>query len=122
VALEDGDRFVVPARPATVNVLGAVYNQNSFLHEPGLRVADYLRHAGGPTRNADSGQAFIIRADGRVLPRRGAGKFETLRLSPGDSVVVPEQLFKGSILRGLRDWTQVFSQLALGAAAVNILR
>jgi polysaccharide biosynthesis/export protein len=122
VALEDGDRFVVPARPATVNVLGAVYNQNSFLHEPGLRVADYLRHAGGPTRNADRSQAFIVRADGRVLPRRGASGFDTLRLSPGDSVVVPEQLFKGSFLRGLRDWTQVFSQLTLGAAAVNILR
>jgi len=122
VALEDGDRFMVPARPATVNVLGAVYNQNSFLHEPGLRVTDYLRHAGGPTRNADTGQMFIIRADGRVLPKRGAGGFDTLRLSPGDSVVVPEQLFKNSFLRGLRDWTQVFSQLTLGAAAVNILR
>jgi len=122
VALEDGDRFVVPARPATVNVLGAVYNQNSFLHEAGLRVGDYLRHAGGPTRNADTSQAFIIRADGRVLPRRGAGGFDSLRLSPGDSVVVPEQLFKGSFLRGLRDWTQVLSQLTLGAAAVNILR
>jgi polysaccharide biosynthesis/export protein len=122
VALEDGDRFVVPPRPATVNVLGAVYNQNSFLHEQGLRVTDYVRDAGGPTRNADTGEMFIIRADGRVLPKRGAGGFETLRLSPGDSVVIPEQLFKGSFLRGLRDWTQVFAQLTLGAAAVNILR
>jgi polysaccharide biosynthesis/export protein len=122
VALEDGDRFVVPARPATVNVLGAVYNQNSFLYEPNLRVADYLRNAGGPTRNADSSQTFIIRADGRVLPKHGAHGFDTLRLSPGDSVAVPEQLFKNSFLRGLRDWTQVFSQLTLGAAAVNVLR
>ena len=122
VALEDGDRFVVPARPATVNVLGAVYNQNSFLYEPNLRVADYLRNAGGPTRNADTSQMFIIRADGRVLPRSGVHGFDALRLSPGDSVAVPEQLFKSSFLRGLRDWTQVFSQLTLGAAAVNILR
>ena len=36
VALEDGDKFVVPARPATVNVLGAVYNQNSFIYDPGF--------------------------------------------------------------------------------------
>jgi polysaccharide export outer membrane protein len=117
VGLEDGDRFMVPARPATVNVLGAVYNQNSFIHEPGLRIADYLRNAGGATRNADTGHTFVIRADGRVAPKQGTG-----RLNPGDSVVVPEQVFKSSFLRGLRDWTQVFSQLALGAAAVNILR
>ena len=31
IAMEDGDRFVVPPVPATVNVVGAVYDQNSFL-------------------------------------------------------------------------------------------
>jgi polysaccharide biosynthesis/export protein len=122
VALEDGDRFVVPARPATVNVLGAVYNQNSFLYEPDLRIDDYLRNAGGPTRNADGSHTFIIRADGRVVPRSGTHAFERLHMNPGDSIVVPEQIFKGSMLRGLRDWTQVFSQLALGAAAINVFR
>src|SRR5208282_4231673 len=30
IALEDGDRFVVPYRPSTVELLGAVYNKNSF--------------------------------------------------------------------------------------------
>ena len=68
----------------------------------------------------------MIRADGRVVPKQGTGLFkpgfETGRLNPGDSVVVPELIFKGSFMRGLRDWTQVFSQLALGAAAINVLR
>ena len=31
IQLEDGDRFVVPSMPSTVNVVGAVYDQNSFL-------------------------------------------------------------------------------------------
>ena len=31
IQLEDGDRFVVPSKPSTVNVVGAVYDQNSFL-------------------------------------------------------------------------------------------
>jgi len=126
LTLEDGDSFLVPARPATVNVLGAVYNQNSFVHEPGLRIADYLREAGGATRNADSGHIFVIRADGSVVPKQGAGlftpAFETARLNPGDSIVVPEVIFKTSFMRGLRDWTQVLSQLALGAAVVNVLK
>jgi hypothetical protein len=124
--LEDGDRFLVPARPATVNVLGAVYNSNSFLHERGLRVADYLRQAGGATRNADSSRMFVIRADGSVEPRKSAGPFshpfEAGPLNPGDSVVVPEAIFKTSILRGIRDWSQVIAQFALGAAAINVLK
>ena len=117
---------MVPARPATVNVLGAVYNQNSFIHESGLRISDYLRQAGGPTRNADKGHIFIIRADGSVVPKQGPSPFkktfETMQLNPGDSVVVPEELFKTTFLRGLRDWTQVLTQFALGAAAINVLR
>ena len=124
--LEDGDVFLVPARPATVHVLGAVYNQNAFLHQEQLRVADYLHAAGGPTRSADRDRTYIVRADGSVVPRQSSllfrQKFEETRLYPGDSVVVPEALPKASLLRGLRDWTQVFSQLALGAAAVNVLK
>ncbi len=124
--LEDGDRFLVPSRPATVNVLGAVYNQNSFVHTPSQRVANYLRQAGGPTRNADAGRIFIIRADGSVLPRRSfsafSRSFDATLLNPGDSVIVPEAIFKGTVFRAFRDWTQVFSQFALGAAAINVLR
>jgi protein involved in polysaccharide export with SLBB domain len=126
LALEDGDRLMVPARPATVNVFGAVYNQNSFLFEQAQRVEDYLRQAGGPTRTADKGHAFIIRADGSVEPKQGSSpfrrSFESARLNPGDSIVMPEQVFKPGLLRGLRDWTQVFAQMALGAAAINVLR
>jgi polysaccharide export outer membrane protein len=124
--LEDGDVFMVPARPATINVLGAVYNQNAFLHEENLRVSDYLKAAGGATRTADKDKVYIFRADGSVVPREGASlfrqKFEDTNLNPGDSVVVPEAFPKASFLRGLRDWTQVFSQLVLGAAAINVLR
>jgi protein involved in polysaccharide export with SLBB domain len=124
--LEDGDRLVVPARPATVNVFGAVYNQTSFLHEPALRVEDYLRQAGGPTRTADKAHIFIIRADGSVVPKQGSSlfkkAFESTRLNPGDSVVIPERMFKPGFMRGLRDWTEIFSQMTLGAAAINVLR
>ncbi len=124
--LEDGDRFVVPSRPATVNVLGAVHNQNSFIYESGLRVSDYLNESGGTTRNADKNHIFIIRADGAVISRQGSSPFkkafEATQLHPGDSVVVPEEIFKTTFLHGLRDWTQVFTQFALGAAAINILR
>jgi protein involved in polysaccharide export with SLBB domain len=127
IALEDGDRLLVPFRPSTVELLGALYNKNSFLYRRGERVEDYLKRAGGPTRDADTGRMFVIRADGSVLSKQSVkglwnGGFAELRLMPGDAVVVPERLSRGSFLRGLRDWSQVFSQFALGAAAIRVIQ
>jgi protein involved in polysaccharide export with SLBB domain len=127
IALEDGDRFVVPHHPSTVEMLGAVYYSNSFLYRRDQRVDDYLKRAGGPTRDADTGRMFVIRADGSVLSRQSVrglwnGGFASLRLMPGDAIVVPERLNHGSVLKGLRDWSQVFAQFALGAAAVRVIQ
>ena len=69
LALEDGDRLVVPSVPATIQVIGAVFNQNAFLYRGNGNVADYLHWAGGTSREADRGRAFILRANGTVTPR-----------------------------------------------------
>ncbi|HYU44722.1 MAG TPA: SLBB domain-containing protein [Terriglobales bacterium] len=127
IRLENGDRLLVPSRPSTVAILGAVYNKSSFLYRPEGRVDSYLKRAGGPTRDADRDRMFLIRADGSVLSRQSVKGlwnvgFSSLRLMPGDAIVVPERLSHGSFLRGLRDWSQVFAQFALGAAAVRIIQ
>lgn len=128
IDLEDGDHFVIPPIPAVINVVGAVYNQNSFLYRPSQRVAGYLRQAGGPNRNADKKHAFIIRANGNVESRDHSGglwssdRFGELHLNPGDTIVVPDKTYRPSVLRGFLDWSQLFSQLAFGAAAINVLR
>src|SRR5579884_1754615 len=124
--LEDGDVFIVPPRPSTVNVVGAVYDQNSFMFTPGRRVGDYLKMAGGPNRDADKKHMFIIRADGSVVSRTvnsgvWGNTFESARIYPGDTIVVPEKTFRPTILRGILDWSQLFSQLALGAAAISVI-
>jgi polysaccharide biosynthesis/export protein len=127
IALEDGDRLLVPFRPSTVEMLGAVYNKNSFLYRRGQRVDDYLKRAGGPTRDADKARMFVIRADGSILSKQSVrglwnGGFAALRLMPGDAIIVPQRLNQGSVLKGLRDWSQVFSQFALGAAAIRVIQ
>ncbi|MGA2535333.1 MAG: SLBB domain-containing protein [Terracidiphilus sp.] len=124
--LENGDRFIVPFRPSTVNVVGAVYDQNTFLFKSGLPVGRYLRMAGGPNRNADARNAFLIRADGSVISSRSANSawnsgFSKVLLNPGDTIVVPEKMLRPSGLRQILDWSQMFSQLAVGAAAVALL-
>jgi protein involved in polysaccharide export with SLBB domain len=126
ISLENGDRFLVPPAPSTVNVVGAVNDQNSFLYQRGGSTARYLRLAGGTNRNADWRRAFVIRADGSVVGRTSingywGNGFEQLRLHPGDTIVVPEKTLRPTALRQLIDWSQIFSQLALGAAAINVL-
>ncbi|HEX8985530.1 MAG TPA: hypothetical protein VF767_08865, partial [Bryobacteraceae bacterium] len=125
--LEDGDVFVVPSRPAFVNVVGSVYNGSSLLYEEDKRLGDYLRESGGPTRTADGHHTFLIRADGSVVSKTWASNvltrsFEGVRLNPGDTIVVPEQLNKTTFLKELKDWSQIFAQFGLGAAAINVLR
>ncbi len=129
IVLENGDKFVVPPVPAAVNVVGAVYDQNSFLFRPGMRAGEYLRLAGGPDRDADSKHAFIIRADGSVISRAAAStlwgnQFDALAMNPGDTIVVPQKVVKPSALLTAMAWTGLFaqfSQLALGAATIGIL-
>jgi protein involved in polysaccharide export with SLBB domain len=126
ITLEDGDSFTVPSRPASVNVVGSVYDQNSFLFVPGRRVGDYLHLAGGPNRDADRKHAFVIRADGSVVSRVAANgvwgnTFDAMRISPGDTIVVPEKVYGFSAMRSFLEWSQLFSQLALGVAAVSII-
>ena len=127
LTLEDGDQFVVPVTPATVNVVGAVYDQNSFLYRHGQHVEDYLRAAGGTTRNADKRHEFVIRADGSVISKQTAGGtlfaggFGGKPGYAGDTVVVPQNVNKTTVLRGLTDWSAVFSQFGLGIAALTVL-
>ncbi len=127
IPLEDGDRFVVPSKPSTVNVVGAVYDQNSFLFRNTQAVGSYLRLAGGPTKSADGADSFVIRADGSVVSRKSqkgvfGNTFASMHLNAGDTVVIPEKVPRPSGLRNFINYTQIFSQLALGAAAIAVLQ
>jgi len=126
LGLEDGDRFVVPSKPASVNVVGSVYDQNSFVYNPDRRIGDYLHLAGGPNRSADRRHAFVIRADGSVVSRVSANglwgnNFDALPVNPGDTIIVPEKTFRPSGLRNFLEYSQLFSSMALGVAAISVL-
>ena len=124
--LEDGDRLLVPAAPSTISVVGAVYNQNAFLHRPGMKLSDYLSRAGGSTKEADSGSIYVVKADGTVVSRRQSNwlmsGFESDSLMPGDTIVVPETFDRFRLTKELKDWSQIFYQFALGVAGLKVLK
>lgn len=120
LALEDGDRFIVPRLPSNVNVEGQVYSANAFVFTPGRRVIDYLREAGGPDRQADRKRAFVLRADGSVVSRQYANVEHAL-IYPGDTIVVPPIIDKRSTIQRIVDVATIVGQLGLGIATIAIL-
>ena len=129
VPLENADRIVVPSRPGFVTVAGAVVNNNAFLWKPNRTVGDYVKLA-GLDEAAEPSNMFVLRADGTVShanERRGwFGSLESQPLQPGDAVVVPNQLdyesWGRAAMRNLKDFSQIFYQFGLGAAAIKTLR
>lgn len=125
IPLEDGDSYYIPPRLSTVQVAGAVYNENAFRYQRRMRLLAYLAEAGGPTRQADTRRIFLIRADGTVVSRQShgmfwRGNFEKLTLLPGDAIIVPTKLKSaGGFIQQLPFITQMLSQTALTGAVVG---
>jgi protein involved in polysaccharide export with SLBB domain len=129
VTLQNGDRLVVPAKPAFVHVFGAVNVEASPLWRANSRVKDYLKLS-GTTSDADIDNAFVLRVDGTVVSSESQGwffgKIGGLEVMPGDTIVVPEKLDKQTawtkFTQGAREWTQILANFGLGAAAIKTLR
>ncbi|MBW8758924.1 MAG: SLBB domain-containing protein [Burkholderiales bacterium] len=128
LALEDGDTISIPSRGTAVGIFGSVFNTGSFAFEPGHTTQQYLALAGGPTRGADKGSIFMIRANGSVISARQNTSFwhsdnslNDMVVLPGDTVFVPEELDKSTFVQDAKDWTQILYQFGLGLAGIKSL-
>ncbi len=128
VELEDGDQLTLPPANQGVGVFGSVFYTGSFLHTPGRSLGQYIQRAGGPTAGADYGSAFVVRANGSVLSAAQGSRwsrsseFEQQPALPGDTVFVPEDLFRTSWVQAGKDWTQILYQFGIGLAALASFR
>ena len=127
--VEEGDRLYIPTRPNTVGVFGSVFNGGSYLLKTGSSVEDIVKLAGGPTKGADTGSIFVLRANGSVVSARqsssgwfGGNSLTSLAALPGDTVFVPEELNKTTFMQEAKDWTQILYQFGLGAAALKTIK
>lgn len=128
--LDNGDRISVPSRPGFVSVAGAVVNNNAYLWKPNRTVGEYVALA-GIEETSDIDNMFVLRADGTVTHGADLGglfsrSLKQQTLYPGDTVVVPNQLdyesWGRALVRNLKDWSQIFYQFGLGAAAITTLK
>jgi polysaccharide export outer membrane protein len=111
VALQDGDTVFVPRKPGTVEVLGSVFQPNSFIFKPRRTVNDYILLAGGATAAADDSEMYVIRPDGTVKSGRATRWYSGLgsvQVNPGDTIVIPEKIERSSWRQSLKYCTAFF--------------
>jgi protein involved in polysaccharide export with SLBB domain len=130
LAVEDGDRLEIPRPPAVVNVFGRVYNPTGVVFNREQRsVGYYLGKVGGPTKDADKSQIFLVRADGSVTSREqmtqkfwfsGESDLLSAPLEAGDSIVVPEKLEYSRVMKDVKDITQILYQIAVSAGVLLV--
>lgn len=91
-SLEDGDKLYVPRNLNTISVLGEVFNPATFRYKESNPVAThYIEIAGGLKENADKKHMYVIRANGSIVTSKTT-PIASIRLEPGDAVVVPAKL------------------------------
>jgi len=135
--LEKGDNLLVPETPGVISVVGEVFNPTALLYEKDRTVSYYLRRVGGLTEEANKKQLSIIRVDGSVvsIAQKDAGKIEwdsgsnqwvfggfmSIKLDPGDTIIVPRKMDRFLWLRFTKDITQILFQAAIAAGVVLAL-
>lgn len=87
LVMEQGDILIIPDKPSTVFVSGAVFNPQSTIFEPGKNLNFYLNKAGGIVPDGDTRLILIIRANGEVIKARGGTRVEL-----GDMIFVPTKV------------------------------
>jgi len=123
IQVRSGDVLYIPKRPNFVMVNGAVFNPTGVTFKPGKSAAYYLREAGGPTNTANRKAIFVIRADGSVVGGKGGmfnGGALDAALRPGDTVVVPEKAYGGTMT--WRNTLQVAQLVSAVGIAVQVAR
>jgi protein involved in polysaccharide export with SLBB domain len=91
--LQDGDSLFIPRYNAVVNVQGAVNSPISVTYSPGKSLEYYIRAAGGPSRKADVGRAYVTQPNGKVEARQSHFLLPDgiPKPSAGSTVYVPER-------------------------------
>lgn len=89
VELEDGDAVIIPRTTDAAYVVGETASPfGRYKVNPGLKVKDLLQLAGGTTRNADTWNIRLLKADGRIVDSWVSGR----EVEPGDTLLVPQRI------------------------------
>jgi protein involved in polysaccharide export with SLBB domain len=111
--LLDRDEIIIPRRTDTVMVIGETATPFAFYRvKPGMSVGSLLKLAGGTTRNADTWNIRLLKADGRIQDTWVNHR----AVEPGDAVLVPQ------VVRRATNWQDNLNALMPLAVLLNAVR
>ncbi len=117
--LEPGDRLMMPARPTTVRVSGAVLNPGAYQFLSDLRSEDYIELAGGLDDSAEEGRMFVVFPNGAAERLKlSSWNYSRTKILPGSSIVVPRDPAPLGLGVIASEVTEVLSRVSLTAAAI----
>ncbi len=113
VELQDGDEVIIPRATEAAYVVGETASPfATYKVRKGMKVTDLLKLAGGTTRNADTSNIRLLKADGRILDSWVEGK----AVEPGDTVLVPQRFRRDS------SWQENLQALTPLALILNAIK
>jgi polysaccharide export outer membrane protein len=137
IILEDGDQIIIPKKPAEILVFGEVNTPSALVYHPGYTIEDYIKLAGGFTKDADVSNIFVIKANGASISsgfEKGiiwdshskryifGAKMLTYVPKPGEAIVIPTKVKVPVIWRPLiKDVIQIIYQSALTVYTISHL-
>jgi protein involved in polysaccharide export with SLBB domain len=91
--LRDGDNITVPAYNSVVTIRGAVNQPSTVAYVRGRGIDYYISAAGGPSRLADEGRAYVVQPSGKLESVRNRFLLPSTNPQPrpGSVVTVPER-------------------------------
>jgi len=110
--LRDGDRITIPAYNSVVTIRGAVNQPSTVAYVRGRSLDYYIGAAGGPSRDADEGRAYVVQPSGKLEAVRGRFLLpaQMPEPRPGSVVTVPQ-----------KDPTDRKDYVAIASAVTSIL-
>jgi protein involved in polysaccharide export with SLBB domain len=110
VVLQRGDCIYIPARPAGIQVLGAVAFNGTVVYKKGEKINYFIKASGGFSTDADKNQTRLAKADGRIL---AGGKAFGSKVEVGDMVIIPQKL--------KREKKRILTTTTIAAIASSVL-
>ena len=128
LALEDGDRLIVPRFQEEVSVVGQVYFPQSHQYRDDRGAIDYINLSGGPKELAQREHAYVVQANGEVISLRSSASTwgwllspSNVKVTPGSTVYVPLSVDRINGREFTESWIDLVYKLTLSAASVNFL-
>ncbi|QOL24406.1 polysaccharide biosynthesis/export family protein [Thalassotalea sp. LPB0316] len=122
IALEQGDKIVIPAKTDLIQIGGEVLMPQAVVYNAQATLEDYIAWAGGYSDRADYEKLVVIHANGLSefidLESNWYGSSGETKLVAGDKILVLPKI-ETKTMQTVKDITQILYQIAVTANAIN---